>query len=315
MTSRASIPFGLVVTLVTGALVSATGCPTNVAIDLHHDAGVFHDGGVFVREVDAGGRPDVDGGVSDAGTAACVDDTFEPNDQRSDAKSLASGSATVGELCPDSAGTNQDDWFSVDTHHGCTVTADLTYDPIEGNLSLLVVAPSGSLAGSSSTITSSQHVTALAIEDGAYGARVRSASVKPHSAYTVTLTSTCPEELSCPADDAAEPNDDIAHAHPIGATDSASGIICAGNDDFYVVPTKAGCTYAIDTHFTDTAGDLDLEAQDSTGTVVGSSDGTSDSEHIDVAAPAPAPLFVRVLGFQNATNTYRLSTREVCTGQ
>ena len=310
MSLRPSISLGLVVTLNAMAVFSAAGCPTNVSVNTHHDAGVFHDGGVFVRDLDAGFG--VDGGPVDAGSSACVDDAFEPNDQRSAAASVTSGSAITGELCPDSAGTNQDDWFSIDTQRGCTVTADLTFDTAEGNLGLLVVAPSGALAGSSSAIAPSQHVTALATEDGAYGARVRSASTQPHSAYTLTLTSTCPSDLSCPSDDAFEPNDDIAHAHPLGATDSVSGIICAGNDDFYVVPTRAGCTYAIDTHFVDTSGDLDLEVQDSNGTVVGSSDGTSDSEHVDVAAPAPSPLYVRVLGFSGATNTYRLSSREAC---
>jgi hypothetical protein len=97
--------------------------------------------------------------------------------------------------------------------------------------------------------------------------------------------------------DPMEPNDSQGTAKPVSGT--VDGLqVCAGDSDWY--SSAAGGTVRIE--FTHAMGDLDMAAYDATGSQIATSQGTSDSETVQV----PAGGFVRVYGYNGATNTYRI---------
>lgn len=97
--------------------------------------------------------------------------------------------------------------------------------------------------------------------------------------------------------DSREPNNARTAAQP--ATGTIEGLrICAADDDWFKI-TSGG---SVRVEFRHADGDLDIEAFDANGTRVGQSNGTSDSEQVTV----PAGGSLRVFGFNNARNSYRL---------
>ncbi|HEU0029927.1 MAG TPA: hypothetical protein VFQ53_04785 [Kofleriaceae bacterium] len=117
---------------------------------------------------------------------------------------------------------------------------------------------------------------------------------------TVGATAYCSLDLggSTPeCTDAKEPNNTQAQAKPAAGT--VEGLqICAGDEDWHSI--AAGGTVRIE--FQHASGDLDLVAFDASGTRVGASEGTSDTEQVTV----PAGGSVRVFGYNGARNAYRL---------
>lgn len=95
--------------------------------------------------------------------------------------------------------------------------------------------------------------------------------------------------------DALEPNDDRAVARAV--TGTVTGLkICAGDVD-YLTSARGG---VVTIRFTHAQGDLDVLAFDASGTQVGSSAGSSDSETVTV----PAGGSIKVFGYQGASNAY-----------
>lgn len=66
-------------------------------------------------------------------------------------------------------------------------------------------------------------------------------------------------ELTCPEDDAFEPNDELGTAGPITPGESIDAIACSGNQDHYVFSADDGDDLAIVATFSHSAGDLDME--------------------------------------------------------
>ncbi len=98
--------------------------------------------------------------------------------------------------------------------------------------------------------------------------------------------------------DAKEPNDTQAAA--VAASGTVTDLrICAADEDWF--SSAAGGTVRIE--FTHSNGDLDLEAYDASGSKVGSSTSTNDSEEVTV----PAGGSVRVFGYNGAKNSYTLT--------
>lgn len=191
----------------------------------------------------------------DAGDV-CEDDAFEDNDVLASAVMTRSDVPVEGRVCPGDA-----DWFVLkNLELGQTVEVDLDFRHALGDLDLeLHRAGSSRPLLRSASVTddeSLRFVTSFAGDHflRVYGQRGDS------NVYTLRAAVRDDGAPLC-ADDAFEPNNDLASATPspedTGAV--ATGLsICQGDDDFFRIPMVAGETVRAEIGFTSQA-DLELE--------------------------------------------------------
>lgn len=74
------------------------------------------------------------------------------------------------------------------------------------------------------------------------------------------------------------------------------------NDDFYRFTASVTGTYNLILAFRDAAGDLDMEVFDASRNLLGRSDSVTDREQVTINAVAGAYYYVRVYGYDGATN-------------
>ncbi len=101
--------------------------------------------------------------------------------------------------------------------------------------------------------------------------------------------------------DAGGDDGSVAHARALARGAAASGRICAGDTDVWRVAVTGSASVVV--RFTHASGDLDVEALDASGNVIGSSAGTSDSERVS----GSGTFYVRVIGYAGATNAYTIA--------
>jgi hypothetical protein len=101
-----------------------------------------------------------------------------------------------------------------------------------------------------------------------------------------------------------------------GATPSTDRQIQSVGDIDYAVMTcgrgtgsPAGTIKSIDIGFTHAAGDLDMFVYDPMGTVLGSSQGVSNTESVTVSALNLNAVVLKVYGYAGATNSYSVTLR------
>ena len=210
-----------------------------------------------------------------------------------------------------------DDWYSVASHLGCDVDAHLVQGDGTGDIDLLLFDPDGQLIGSSSGPGAEEAVHVPAQKDGAYALRLRSGS-RDDVPYTLALTSTCTADLTCPADDAHEQNDNPTQPAHITAGVPTQGVLCGLDEDWYLAPVTLGCIADARVDFTHANGDIDFEMYLGDGvTRVGNSNGTSNQERVTKVV-TEGGMALRVFFFSaNDTeqNTYRVVVDEICQGQ
>ncbi|MBW1872234.1 MAG: hypothetical protein JRJ19_09225 [Deltaproteobacteria bacterium] len=81
--------------------------------------------------------------------------------------------------------------------------------------------------------------------------------------------------------------------------------ICSGDDDWYVVHPNSG-TLTVSIYFTHANGDLDLKATDVDGNQLSISQGTGDSESIEVSVNGE-DVYILAFGYSGATGDYDLN--------
>ncbi|MBW4492767.1 MAG: pre-peptidase C-terminal domain-containing protein [Oscillatoria princeps RMCB-10] len=124
--------------------------------------------------------------------------------------------------------------------------------------------------------------------------------------------------------DSNEPNDSADTASNLGTLRGANSNIAAnqsihesGNEDWFKFTTTAAGTVGVDIEFEHDWGDVDLEVYDATGTqLLGSSNGTSNSETVTLDNQPAGDYLVKVYGYALATNpNYNLSVNAPLGGQ
>ncbi|MGA2501278.1 MAG: S8 family serine peptidase, partial [Tepidisphaeraceae bacterium] len=115
-----------------------------------------------------------------------------------------------------------------------------------------------------------------------------------------------------PTGDRFEPNDSFATATDLGTlvndTEAGLSIHAANNDDYFRFTAAASGNLSADLSFVNANGDLDLFAYDSSQTLLGSSTGTGDGEHVAISVVAGMAYYLKVAGSHGATNPdYTLS--------
>jgi hypothetical protein len=304
----------VVVNLDGGALVGAgTGVGPREALNVRVPAAGRY--GVRVR----GGANDdtayrLTVGVSCGTDIVCpADDVAEDNDSADSASSsLVRGVPIDGAACGNDA-----DFYRLPVQAGCMADVQATFAHARGDIDLQMVSiadPQTVLASSASTNNVERIVRV--VDPGAVVARAflfGGADVNAGNAYRITVDEICLGDLTCPGDDPFENNDTRQSAATLGTNDEILGAACGVDDDFFSVTPQAGCTTTFTASFRNVDGDIDLQLQNASGAVIGSSLSVTDTETIAHVAQNATKVVVRVFGgVSGAQNRYRLNTRTVC---
>jgi len=233
------------------------------------------------------------------GTTTCRDDGFEENDDAAHA-SLVSPGNFDGQVC-----AGDEDWFAVTLQAGDRIVVDLNLTHANGDLNLALLSPSQQQLAIGNSTTDHEQVSATAATGGRYLVRVFGATAQVKNSYRLTVAVT--PNTSC-ANDSFEPNDTVPQASTLAAgTQSAK--ICPGDSDWFKVAVNSGDTLTVDLTFTNASGNIDLKLYDGSGqSLLGSSLGTTDNEHLSYVATASGNLLLQVLGVGGTvTNTYQIA--------
>ena len=103
-----------------------------------------------------------------------------------------------------------------------------------------------------------------------------------------------------------------ATATVIGRDDGAIGAVCGVDEDFYSVTPQSGCTTTFSAAFQNSEGNLDLELQSNSGTVLQSAATTNNGESISFTAQNANKVLLRVFGRDGAQARYTLRTSTTC---
>ena len=111
--------------------------------------------------------------------------------------------------------------------------------------------------------------------------------------------------------DLAEPNSVYLDAYPLQSLPAGTTLsLCPGDEDWFYLEGAPGAAVTIDLLFEHARGDLDLFVYDSALNLRGRGDSVTDNEAVTTTFPAGnSRLYIQVVGFRGASNTYQLRTR------
>ena len=198
-----------------------------------------------------------------------------------------------GRIC-----SGDSDYLSFTTSSRGEVTVSISFRHTDGDLELALLGADETTLRSSTTSNDTETIS-MTLDAGTYVARVygfRDAD----NLYELTLS--LPEGGSAEPPATGDGNDsvDTAQSVSVGATIEAA-IDAPGDADYYRLPSGFE-TATIS--FSHSAGDLDMQLVSSDGTVIDTSQGTSDFETI---SGSDVGGFLRVYGYSTATGSYSLS--------
>ncbi|MBX9789553.1 MAG: S8 family serine peptidase [Pirellulales bacterium] len=238
--------------------------------------------------------------ASSVAALALVDDGYENNDTRLTAYDL--GTLTSARTINSLVMADSEDWFKF------TITAparpvdfvSIGFDNAQGNLQLAIYSSYGYVMGDSQGTGNSEAVTLNLLAPGTYYAKVWGQGGAQNPGYWLTISPPS-------GDDSYENNDTIGTASDLGlltGTRTLSSLVLADSQDFYKfnIETAASAGNAVSIAFQQAQGDLQLALYNSAGTLVGTSQGTGNSETISLAGMSAGRYYVRVYGANGATN-------------
>jgi hypothetical protein len=256
------------------------------------------EGGAGRNSID--GVPD-DGGGSGGGTG---DDTFESND-------TMQAAAALGDLTSprtlDGLALLNDDWFKFNVPvAGVGGSVSVDFDSSLGDLDVELYNSAGLLVDLSEGVSGTETVYLGGRPADTYFVRVYGFDGATNPTYSMTLTPTDSSGGGGGADDQFEDNDTIDTATNLGTLTDATNLadLSLRDDDWYTF-TTAGTGRAEDSisiFFQHALGDLDMELYDSGGNLINFANGVADSEVLSLDGLAAGAYFLRVLGFDGATN-------------
>lgn len=108
-------------------------------------------------------------------------------------------------------------------------------------------------------------------------------------------------------DDSYEDNDSQSYAKTITSPFSSSSLKCNDDDWFKLSSVAAGATINVTITFTHSNGDLDLHLYNSSSSKVAYSESSSNQEVISYTVPSAGDYYIKVYGYNGATNSYSMS--------
>lgn len=229
---------------------------------------------------------------------ACPD-PYENNDNAGEASPITPGNFGLL-IC-----TGDDDWFETTILAGETITIDLLFTHAQGNVDLVLYgdrSATNSIA-ESRTFSDNESVTFTSARDQTLTWRVYSVGNGIQSPYSmnVALTPAPP----C-VDDSLAPNGNSSDAPTIAAPGLYSPLIkCEGSEDWFKVVLEPEPFEAY-INFSHALADLNLTVYDSTMTIVGEGDSTTDNESVAFTPSVAGTYFIKVESVERARIPYDL---------
>ena len=237
-------------------------------------------------------------------------DTFEPNDSFATAAVLAAPIDTsFTNLSIHEAGN--DDYYRITASETGDLVLTVSFDHAAGDIDMIAYGATQNWLGISETTTDTEQITISAVAGEDYYLRVFGYSGATNEAYTLSVDQ--PDAPPPPPlGDAYEPNDSFAAAALLDApTDSSFenlSIHVSGNEDYFRVVASETGTLTFRADFDHAQGDLDMIVYGPAQNWLGISETTTNSEQVTISAVAGDDYFVRVFGYNGATNpTYSLT--------
>lgn len=191
-----------------------------------------------------------------------------------------------------------DDWWRVTLAAPGSITVRIAFTNAQGDLDMTLESEAGAQIAKSDSTNDFEQVAGASLAPGAYFVHVYGYNgAKNH--YSMTVTAAAASGGTTGA------GHDRASAAPIAAG-SYPGLHCAG-EDWYKVTLAGPGELAVRIDFRNADGDLDLYVYDEAGGEVGRSDGTTDGESVSKTGLAAGAYYVKVLGYNGATNDYSLT--------
>lgn len=252
------------------------------------------------------------------GPAPTTDDAYEDNDTINTATNLGtvtSAGTLSGLKMQDSA-----DWFrfTINANGTSSSSVSIAFTHSQGDIDMTLHNASGTQVASSAGSGNSESISLNGLAAGTYYVRIYGYNGARNANYSLTITppASAPAPGPGPApttDDAYEDNDTISTATNLGAITSAgtlSNLKMADSADWFRFTINSAGTSgsSVGIAFTHSQGDLDMTLHNASGTQVGSSGGSGNSEAISLNGLAAGTYYVRVYGYNGARNgNYSLS--------
>ena len=246
---------------------------------------------------------------------ACQEDTFEPNDVPADAKPVSEDAYTGLTSCGEA------DWYRVSLQEGDRLDVELDFVQADGDLDLWIVDAQTAFNASSISCDNALACAVtetddeLAVLEAAPATADYYLIVYPYqqakNSYSMMITITPASQCS---DDGREGNDDPGTATEVGAGQQLDGLaICPDNEDWFWVTFFQGEHAVIDITFQHADGDLDMRFYDSNVTLdtlaehqLATALSSDDNEHIEYDITRDDFYYIRVYGYEGASNSYSL---------
>jgi hypothetical protein len=232
--------------------------------------------------------------------AVCVDDNREEDDTQDTAGVLIDQLDVTARICE-----GDEDWFQVNSGSGCLVQYVAT--PV-APASLAMSAVDADGLGFDATPTSTQ----TAVRVIANGPTWLRATGEVDGNYGLSGSSSVCSSVArtCPGDDPFEPNNSRSQAQQTMWNGMFGAATCNDND-WYQFSEAEGCTATVNATFSHSSGDIDIELTDRNGLAIATGETGTNNESVSAVLGAGA-AYVRVFGYDGATNGYRLSTTLSC---
>ncbi len=234
------------------------------------------------------------------GSGGNCEDAYEGNTSRATAQLLGPGTYSDLAVCD-----GVEDWFEIDADDG-NVTVTIRFTDADGDLDLKVVDASGSQLASATSSSDDETVTFT--KSGAAYIQVYGYQGDANT-YELVIDAQGggggdPDD---PCPDVFSGNNAQADAADVGAGSLSGLSICPGVSDWFRLPASLGSSARVTITFQHSAGDLDMKAYDAGGSQLEVSQGTSDTETLDVSLGSD--VYIEVYGYSNAANTFGLDVQ------
>jgi subtilisin-like proprotein convertase family protein len=232
-------------------------------------------------------------------------DRFEPNDDVAQAADLG----VLGDFSESGLSIHapfNDDYFRLEMENSGRLEITVSFVHALGDIDIALLDEGSNFVAVSDSVLDGERVQYGVLSGEVYYLYVVGYDGAVNPSYDLTIHG--PAAIDA---DRFEPNDDIATATDLGEitrrVERTLSIHAAGNDDYFRFTAAAAGPLEVAVDFDGVLGDVDVQLLDAGFNVVGGAETTADVERFTAAVETGAVYYVRVFGFEGATNAdYRL---------
>ncbi len=240
--------------------------------------------------------------------APCLDDALEENDDELSARLTTQGNYPGLRAC-----TMDEDFYDITLQAGDQITVNLTFSHAEGDIDMQLLGLFGISVASAVSSTDNETLTYTTTNGGTFSLRVyllTDAGTRLGNDYGMNIAISGAPPPQC-SPDRYEPNESATAATALAPGSQANLSLCPSDQDYYALNLVAGDQLTFSLSFTNAEGDIDLTLANPSGTQVGSSAGTGNSESISFTAAVTGTHHARVHLYGDSGtvpgNTYSLN--------